>query len=88
MTKNAKRNPKTLLLAGSCILIGHWLDLFVMIMPGTMGESSGIGLLEIGMPIAFTGLFIYIVKNSLSKANLYPVNHPYITESATYDVGV
>ncbi|NUM31120.1 MAG: quinol:cytochrome C oxidoreductase [Bacteroidetes bacterium] len=88
MTKNAKRNPKTLLLAGTCILVGHWLDLYIMVMPGTMGESSGIGLLEIGMPIAFAGLFIYIVKNSLSKANLYPEKHPYIVESATYDVGV
>ncbi|MCC6722460.1 MAG: quinol:cytochrome C oxidoreductase [Bacteroidia bacterium] len=88
MTKNAKRNPKTLLIAGTCILVGHWLDLFVMIMPGTMGESSGIGLLEIGMPIAFAGLFIYVVKYSLSKANLYPEKHPYVVESATYDVGV
>ena len=29
----------------------------------------------------------YVVKYSLSKANLYAINHPYIMESATYDVG-
>jgi hypothetical protein len=58
-----------------------------MIMPGAVGTASGIGLLEIGMPIAFAGLFIYIAQYYISKASLYTVNHPYIMESATYDVG-
>ena len=88
MMRNAKRNPKSLLVAGSIILVGHWLDIYLMIMPGTVGSASaGLGLLELGMPMAFAGLFIYIVKYSLSKANLYAINHPYIMESATYDVG-
>lgn len=87
MMREAKRNPKSLLVAGSIILVGHWLDVFLMIMPGVVGTSSGLGLLELGMPIAFAGLFIYVVKYSLSKANLYAINHPYIMESATYDVG-
>lgn len=87
MMRNAKRNPKSLLVAGSIILVGHWLDVFLMIMPGVVGTSTGLGLLELGMPIAFAGLFIYVVKYSLSKANLYAINHPYIMESATYDVG-
>ena len=88
MMRNAKRNPVTLIIAGSIILVGHWLDIFLMVMPGAVGvEGSGIGLLEIGMPIAFAGLFIYIALYYISKANLYAVNHPYIMESATYDVG-
>ena len=87
MMRNAKRNPKSLLVAGSIILIGHWLDVFLMIMPGTMGIDTHIGLLEIGMPIAFTGLFIYVSLACISKVNLYAINHPYIIESASYDVG-
>jgi len=88
MTRNSKRNPKSLLFAGSIILVGHWLDLYLMIMPGVVGRTaSGIGLLEIGMPIAFAGLFIYVSLNAISKANLYAINHPYIMESASYDVG-
>ncbi|MFM9945423.1 MAG: quinol:cytochrome C oxidoreductase [Bacteroidia bacterium] len=92
MMRNAKRNPKPLLVAGTFILVGHWLDIFLMIMPGVVGNAAegiatGFGPLEIGMPIAFTGLFIYVVQYCLSKANLYPINHPYIMESATYDTG-
>ena len=88
MTRNAKRNPKSLLIVGSIILIGHWIDIFLMVMPGVLGsQATGIGFLEIGMPIAFAGLFIYVVLACISKANLYAINHPYIIESATYDVG-
>ena len=87
MMRNAKRNPKSLLVAGSIILIGHWFDVYLMIMPGVVGESSGLGLLELGMPIAFAGIFIFVAQYCISKANLYAINHPYIMESATYDVG-
>ncbi len=88
MMRNAKRNPKVLLVAGSIILLGHWLDLFLMIMPGTVGESAQIGALEIGLTMTFAGVFIFWVLNNLSKRNLYPKNHPYLLESANHDVGV
>ncbi len=87
MMRNVKRSPKVLLLAASVILIGHWVDIFLMVMPGTVGDHAGIGLLEIGTTVAFSGIFIYVVLNSLSKANLYTKNHPYILESANHDVG-
>lgn len=88
MMRNAKRNPKVMLIAGLIILCGHWLDLYLMIMPGTIGEASHIGILEIGMTTAFAGFFIYWVLHALSKSSLYPVNHPYILESANHDVGI
>ena len=88
MMRNAKRHPKVLLVAGSMILLGHWLDLFIMIMPGTVGQSAQIGVLEIGLTMAFAGLFIFWVLNNLSKRNLYAKNHPYLLESANHDVGV
>ncbi len=87
MMRNAKRSPKVLLTAAAIILIGHWVDTYLLIMPGTVGDKAGIGMLEIGTTMAFAGIFIYVVLNSLSKANLYPTNHPYILESANHDVG-
>ena len=88
MMRNAKRHPKVLLVAGSMILLGHWLDLFIMIMPGTVGQTAKIGTLEVGLTMAFAGLFIFWVLNNLSKRNLYAKNHPYLLESANHDVGV
>lgn len=87
MMRNAKRHPWVLTVAGLLILGGHWLDTYLMIMPGVMGVNAQIGLLEIGTTMTFAGLFIYLVLNSLSKAPLYAKNHPYILESANHDVG-
>lgn len=87
MMRNAKRSPIVLLTAASVILIGHWIDMYLLIMPGTVGEHAGIGLLEIGTTISFFGIFAFTVLRSLSKANLYPINHPYVLESANHDVG-
>jgi len=87
MMRNAKRSPVVLIIAASIILIGHWIDMYLLIMPGTVGEHAGIGLLEIGTTVCFFGLFAYTVLHSLSKANLYPINHPYVLESANHDVG-
>lgn len=87
MMRNAKRNPIVLTVAGLIILVGHWIDVYLMVMPGTVGAKASIGMLEIGMTVAFAGLFIFVVLYSLSKANLYPKNHPYFLESANHEVG-
>jgi hypothetical protein len=88
MTRNNKRNPKILTFVAIVILIGHWNDLYLMFMPGTIDHQAGIGALEIGMTLTFAGLFMFWVLTALSKRGLIPVNHPYIQESAHHDVGV
>lgn len=88
MMRNAKRNPKVILIAGSIILLGHWLDVYLMVMPGTVGEHADIGLLEIGTTMSFAAIFIYVVLQGLTKAGLIAKNHPYVLESANHDVGV
>lgn len=87
MTRNAKRNPKTLLLAGTVILLGHYHDTWLMIAPGSLGTAGGIGAMEIGMFLFFAGLFSYWVLNALTKRGLIAINHPFIIESANHDVG-
>lgn len=81
MSRDAKRNPKILIGIGSIIFIGHWLDVFVMVMPATMFENWQFGALEIGMFLTFLGLFIHVVLRALSKAPLAVKNHPYLEES-------
>jgi hypothetical protein len=88
MTRNNKRNPKILHFVAICILIGHWNDLYLMFMPGSLDKQAGIGPLEIGMTLTFAGIFMYWVLTALSKKGLIPVKHPYIEESAHHDVGI
>ncbi len=87
MSRDAKRNPRFLIIVGSIILVGHWLDTMMMVMPGSVGHHfHGVGLLEAGMFTAFLGGFMYIVLNTLTKAPLTPVNHPYLEESIHHHI--
>ncbi len=88
MTRNNKRNPKILTFVALCVLVGHWNDIYLMIMPGAIDKQASIGLLEIGMTLAFAGLFIYWTLTALSKKGLVAIKHPYLEESAHHDVGV
>ncbi|HYG16432.1 MAG TPA: quinol:cytochrome C oxidoreductase, partial [Bacteroidia bacterium] len=88
MSRTYKRNPMTLIVGSIVILIGHWSDVYVLVAPGVLKESVQFGLMEIGMPLLFAGIYIFIVLTALSKANLFPKNHPYLKESMLHDTGL
>ncbi|HMK06032.1 MAG TPA: hypothetical protein VK476_00795 [Flavobacterium sp.] len=76
-----KRITWVLIMAGTVILLGHYIDFFNMIMPPTVGDQWFIGIPEISSVFFFLGLFIYVVFNALTKAPLLPKRNPYIEES-------
>lgn len=76
-----KRITWILVMAGTVILLGHYVDFFNMIMPGTVGGSWFIGVSEIASVLFFLGLFIFVVFSALTKAPLLPKRNPYIEES-------
>ncbi|HSD05820.1 quinol:cytochrome C oxidoreductase [Flavobacterium sp.] len=76
-----KRITWILVMAGIVILLGHYVDFFNMIMPGTVGSSWFIGVSEIASVLFFLGLFIFVVFTALAKAPLLPKRNPYIEES-------
>jgi len=84
MTRNSKRASIVLAIVAIGLIIGHWIDFYLMIMPGTLGPKAGIGFIEIGMTLGYIGLFLGVVLNTLSKSNLVPLNHPYYKESLDY----
>lgn len=81
MGTDFKRIPWVLVMAGTVILLGHYIDFFNMIMPGTVGDQWFIGVPEIASILFFLGLFIFVVFNALTKAPLLPRRNPYIEES-------
>jgi hypothetical protein len=86
MSRDAKRNYGVLTLVGIIILIGHWLDVYLMISAGSLGASAKIGFLEVGLALLCVGLFIRILLNNLTKAPLMPVNHPFLDESVHHEI--
>ncbi|MFK7899683.1 MAG: quinol:cytochrome C oxidoreductase, partial [Cyclobacteriaceae bacterium] len=88
MTRNAKRQTVLLKVAAVGLMIGHWLDFYLMIMPGTIQNHGGLNLgnlfVELGMFLVFLGIFVYSVMFGLSKAPLVAKNHPLLEESLHY----
>ncbi len=76
-----KRISWVLVMAGVVILIGHYVDFFVMIMPATVGDQWFIGIAEIGSVFFFLGLFIFVVFTAMAKSPLLPERNPLIEES-------
>jgi hypothetical protein len=81
MNSDYKRIPWFIVCAGIVILIGHYVDVFNMIMPATVGDRWYFGLPELSAVALFAGLFIFLVFYSLSKAPLLPKGNPFIKES-------
>ena len=84
MNSDYKRVPWFVVTAGIVILAGHYMDFFIMIMPATVGGSWSFGIPELGGILFFTGLFIYSVFTSLSKAPLVLKKNPFLKESEHY----
>lgn len=84
MNSDYKRINWFVIMTGIVILCGHYLDVFNMIMPATVGDQWSIGIPEIGGVLFFAGLFIYWVFRALTKAPLQPTRNPYIEESRQF----
>ena len=97
MRNSTKRKYGTLIFMSVVLIIGHWIDFFLMLKPGTLktahhdhvpeGFISGFtlpGFLEIGTGIGFLGLFLYVFYYHLSNAALQPKHDPYMMESVTH----
>lgn len=76
-----KRLSWVIVMAGIVILLGHYVDFFNMIMPGTVGDRWFIGVPEIASILFFLGLFIFVVFTALSKSPLLAKRNPFIEES-------
>ncbi len=81
MSREAKRSRQAIVIIGCVLFVTHWLDVFIMVMPGTVFDHWDIGVLEVGMFLFFVGLFIFVVLRAFTKAPLLVKNHPYLDEN-------
>jgi len=84
MNADYKRIPWFVIMAGLVILAGHYIDIFNMIMPATVGDRWYIGIPEISSILLFAGLFIFIVFTALTKAPLLAKGNPFMKESEQF----
>ena len=84
MNSDFKRVNWFVIMAGIVILCGHYVDIFNMIMPATVGDRWFIGIPEIGSIMLFAGIFLLIVFTSLGKYPLLAKRNPFIKESKNF----
>jgi hypothetical protein len=84
MNADYKRIPWFIVMAGIVILVGHYIDVFIMIMPATVIDRWAFGIPEISSLFLFAGLFIFIVFSALTKAPLLAKNYPFMKESEQF----
>ena len=81
MSRDAKRNTNFLIVASVVILIGHWINSYLLFAPGTLHDHGHLGLTDLGMGLGFLGLFFYVVFRSLTTRPLSVKHHPFLEES-------
>jgi hypothetical protein len=86
MDKDQKKNPLAIVIIGSIVMIGHWVDIFLLVTPGSLKDGGVIGLFEVGLFIGFLGLFVFVVLNTLTKAPVVVKSHPFLEESVHHHI--
>jgi hypothetical protein len=70
MRQDMKENETVLLTIGACILVGHWIDLYWLILPAFSPQSVALGWTEIGTTLGFLGLIGWCLTRFFAR---YPV---------------
>lgn len=81
MSRPSKRNYFTVCFMALVIIFGHWLDFYIMTMPGPLGTHWHLDWYEIGIFAGFAGVLINVVGRTLTKSSLVPNNNPLLKEA-------
>ena len=85
LSRPAKRRAGTLVKVAVVVLVGHWLDLYLMILPTYAGPQPVFGAWELGTMLGVLGLFVLVFFRAFGQAPVVPVRDPYLEESLHYE---
>jgi hypothetical protein len=63
------------------LLVGRWLDLYVVVQPVFTPNAPVLGLWEIAPVVLAVALFLLSFRRGLAAAELVPRGDPYLEES-------
>jgi len=79
-----KRSESVMLKIAVVVLIGRWVDLYVMVFPPVTGNVPVFGLPEIASMMCICGLSGLLFSKAFAVANPVPKNDPFLQESLHY----
>lgn len=80
-----KRTPRTLKIICVLLLVGHWLDLYLLIMPA-LWDTPKIGLFEIPIAVGYAALVYLLFTREVVKAPIVPQHDPVLAYEAEHHV--
>lgn len=84
MPKKARRSGAVILRVAIVMLVGHALDLYVLIKPPLAAEGPVFGFWELAPLAGILCLFVDVLLRKLSEAPLVPLRDPHVSESLRY----
>jgi hypothetical protein len=81
LRRDAKRRRQTLGLVAATVLVGRWLDVYLLIFPAVVGETPRIGVWELGLTAGGLGAYGLALAWVLKGAPAVPVADPQLAES-------
>lgn len=90
MTRKAKRTVESLRGIGTVMMLGRFLDIYLLVAPGVLGAAAGFGTLVMafGGFMLMGGIFLFVVFKGYEDLPLDATKHPYYEESLHHSVGV
>lgn len=79
-----KRSEKVMLKIAVVVLLGRWVDLYIMIFPSVTGYTPVFGLPEVGTMVGVSCLMAILFMRSFAAAGSVPCNDPWLTDSLHY----
>jgi hypothetical protein len=76
-----KRTPSLLVKVAVLVLLGRWLDLYLMISPPSMGAKPAFGVWEFGLMLGAVGLCGLVFFRALRHAAPVPLGDPWLADS-------
>lgn len=80
MGRAAKRSPVVLVVGSVSVLLGHYIDIAIMVLPTTTGSAVP-GLIDLATMLAFGSSFVVVTDRLLARAPLVPANDLYLEEA-------
>ncbi len=77
----SKRDDQVMFYISGVLLVGHWLDLYIMVMPVSFGPQPQVSGWELGMFAGTLALFFLITLRAFGRHRPVPVGDPYLVES-------
>jgi len=85
LSKRTKRTGSLLAKVAAVVLVGRWLDLYMMVQPATgAGPNPQFGLLEVAAIAGTFGLFVLVFVRAVRSAPPVPLGDLQLTESLHY----